>query len=59
MLGFIKFIPLNFFFFFFVTKIIINFVFRCGQVKENVNGKKASIVEVKRAINQIIPHTDP
>lgn len=26
------------------------------QVKENVNGKKASIVEVKRAINQTIPH---
>jgi hypothetical protein len=34
-------------------------MFICGQVKENVNGKKASIVEVKRAINQIIPHTDP
>ncbi|GMH27748.1 hypothetical protein Nepgr_029591 [Nepenthes gracilis] len=29
-----------------------------AKVKENVNGKKASIVEVKRAINQIVPHTD-
>uniref|UniRef100_A0A2N9GWJ1 BHLH domain-containing protein n=1 Tax=Fagus sylvatica TaxID=28930 RepID=A0A2N9GWJ1_FAGSY len=29
-----------------------------AKVKENVNGKKTSIVEVKRAINQIIPHTD-
>ncbi|GAV82393.1 HLH domain-containing protein/bHLH-MYC_N domain-containing protein [Cephalotus follicularis] len=28
-----------------------------AKVKENVNGKKASIVEVKRAIHQIIPHT--
>ncbi|KAJ8453250.1 hypothetical protein Cgig2_008134 [Carnegiea gigantea] len=28
------------------------------KVKENANGKKASIVEVKRAINQVIPHTD-
>lgn len=28
------------------------------QVKENQNGKKASIVEVKRAIQQLIPHTD-
>ncbi|GLT49349.1 hypothetical protein SLA2020_229120 [Shorea laevis] len=27
-----------------------------AKVRENVNGKKASIVEVKRAINQIIPH---
>lgn len=27
-----------------------------AKVKENVNGKKASIVEVKRAINQTIPH---
>ncbi|XP_062166912.1 uncharacterized protein LOC133873197 [Alnus glutinosa] len=30
-----------------------------SEVKESVNGKKASIVEVKRAINQIISHTDP
>lgn len=29
-----------------------------AKVKENVNGKKASIVEVKRAIQQLIPHTD-
>nr|CBY88797.1 basic helix-loop-helix transcription factor [Humulus lupulus] len=29
-----------------------------AKVKENVNGRKASIVEVKRAINQIIPHSD-
>ncbi|KAI4340221.1 hypothetical protein MLD38_025081 [Melastoma candidum] len=29
-----------------------------AKVKENTNGKKASIVEVKRAIQQIIPHTD-
>lgn len=29
-----------------------------AKVKENANGKKASIVEVKRAINQVIPHTD-
>ncbi|KAH7517203.1 hypothetical protein FEM48_Zijuj09G0037600 [Ziziphus jujuba var. spinosa] len=29
-----------------------------AKVKENLNGKKTSIVEVKRAINQIIPHTD-
>jgi hypothetical protein len=28
----------------------------CWQVKENVNGKKVSIVEVKRAIHKIIPH---
>ncbi|KAL8167725.1 hypothetical protein V2J09_009224 [Rumex salicifolius] len=28
-----------------------------AKVKENVNGKKASIIEVKRAINQIVPHT--
>ncbi|KAL2485865.1 Transcription factor TT8 [Abeliophyllum distichum] len=27
-----------------------------AKVKENVSGKKSSIVEVKRAINQIIPH---
>ncbi|GLU03514.1 hypothetical protein SLE2022_207080 [Rubroshorea leprosula] len=27
-----------------------------AKVRENVNGKKASIVEVKRAINQMIPH---
>ncbi|CAK7346610.1 unnamed protein product [Dovyalis caffra] len=27
-----------------------------AKVKENVNGKKVSIVEVKRAIHQIIPH---
>lgn len=26
----------------------------CYQIEENVKGKKASIVEVKRAINQII-----
>ncbi|KAF5455057.1 hypothetical protein F2P56_024671 [Juglans regia] len=31
---------------------------RAKVIKENVNGRKASIVEVKRAINQIIPHTD-
>nr|AMQ23613.1 basic helix-loop-helix transcription factor [Silene littorea] len=29
-----------------------------GKVKENVNGKKASIVEVKKAVYQIVPHTD-
>ncbi|XP_031402895.1 transcription factor BHLH42-like isoform X2 [Punica granatum] len=29
-----------------------------AKVKENVNGKKASIVEVKRAIQQLIPHAD-
>ncbi|PON55299.1 Basic helix-loop-helix transcription factor [Parasponia andersonii] len=29
-----------------------------AKVKENEIGKKASIVEVKRAINQIIPHND-
>ncbi|KAF3436311.1 hypothetical protein FNV43_RR23403 [Rhamnella rubrinervis] len=29
-----------------------------AKVKDNVNGKKRSIVEVKRAINQIIPHSD-
>ncbi|KAF7850059.1 hypothetical protein BT93_L5906 [Corymbia citriodora subsp. variegata] len=29
-----------------------------AKVKENVNGRKASIVEVKRAIQQLIPHTD-
>ncbi|KAM6541218.1 hypothetical protein CsatB_005665 [Cannabis sativa] len=29
-----------------------------AKVKENVHGRKASIVEVKRAINQIIPHRD-
>lgn len=29
-----------------------------AKVKENANGKKASIVEVKRALNQIIPHAD-
>nr|AGO58372.1 basic helix-loop-helix protein [Morella rubra] len=29
-----------------------------AKVKENVNGKKTSIVEVKRAINEIIPHND-
>ena len=29
-----------------------------AKVKENGNGKKASIVEVKRALNHIIPHTD-
>ncbi|KAL3725582.1 hypothetical protein ACJRO7_030588 [Eucalyptus globulus] len=29
-----------------------------AKVKENVNGKKASIVEVKRAIQQLIPHKD-
>ncbi|KAI3439436.1 BHLH domain-containing protein [Psidium guajava] len=29
-----------------------------AKVKENVSGKKASIVEVKRAIQQLIPHTD-
>ncbi|KAL2323558.1 hypothetical protein Fmac_027937 [Flemingia macrophylla] len=28
-----------------------------AKVKENSNGKKVSIVEVKRALNQIIPHT--
>ncbi|TKY52614.1 Basic helix-loop-helix protein A [Spatholobus suberectus] len=28
-----------------------------AKVKENGNGKKVSIVEVKRALNQIIPHT--
>nr|ATI97636.1 TT8 [Lotus sessilifolius] len=28
-----------------------------AKVKEHVNGKKVSIVEVKRALNQIIPHT--
>nr|WDQ29613.1 transcription factor MYC4 [Santalum album] len=27
-----------------------------AKVKENANGKRVSIVEVKRAINQIIPH---
>ncbi|KAK4762441.1 hypothetical protein SAY86_008209 [Trapa natans] len=32
---------------------------RAKQVKENENGKKASIVEVKRAIQQLIPHSDP
>ncbi|GMN48779.1 hypothetical protein TIFTF001_017935 [Ficus carica] len=29
-----------------------------AKVKENVNGRKSSIVEVKRAINEIIPHSD-
>ncbi|KAL9263341.1 Transcription factor BHLH42-like protein [Drosera capensis] len=29
-----------------------------AKVKENANGKKAGIVEVKRAINQIVPHTE-
>ncbi|KAL5561660.1 hypothetical protein UlMin_031407 [Ulmus minor] len=29
-----------------------------AKVKENLNGKKTSIVEVKRAINQIIPHSE-
>ncbi|KAF5462613.1 hypothetical protein F2P56_018603 [Juglans regia] len=29
-----------------------------AKVKENVSGKKRSIVEVKRAINKIIPHND-
>ncbi|KAL9236023.1 hypothetical protein vseg_010736 [Gypsophila vaccaria] len=29
-----------------------------GKVKENTNGKKASIVEVKKAVYQIVPHTD-
>ncbi|KAI9080294.1 hypothetical protein K1719_037688 [Acacia pycnantha] len=29
-----------------------------AKVKENPNGKKTSIVEVKRALNQIIPHSD-
>ncbi|GAB2281177.1 Transcription factor bhlh42 [Dionaea muscipula] len=29
-----------------------------AKVKENWNGKKPSIVEVKRAINQIVPHTE-
>ncbi|XP_054801736.1 basic helix-loop-helix protein A [Prosopis cineraria] len=29
-----------------------------AKVKENPNGKKTSIVEVKRALNQIIPHND-
>lgn len=29
-----------------------------AKVKENANGKKLSIVEVKRALNQIIPHTN-
>ncbi|KAL8143129.1 hypothetical protein V2J09_016161 [Rumex salicifolius] len=29
-----------------------------AKVKENVNGKKASIVEVKRAITQIVPHSN-
>lgn len=28
-----------------------------AKVKENPNAKKASIVEVKRALNQLIPHT--
>ncbi|XP_061358127.1 basic helix-loop-helix protein A [Gastrolobium bilobum] len=28
-----------------------------AKVKENANGKKVSIVEVKRALNQIIPYT--
>ncbi|KAE9589197.1 hypothetical protein Lal_00000378 [Lupinus albus] len=28
-----------------------------AKVKENMNGKKISIVEVKRALDQIIPHT--
>ncbi|KAK7277647.1 hypothetical protein RJT34_22662 [Clitoria ternatea] len=28
-----------------------------AKVKENANGKKVSIVEVKRALNQIIPHS--
>ncbi|KAG7970578.1 hypothetical protein I3843_07G091100 [Carya illinoinensis] len=31
---------------------------RAKVIKENVNGRKARIMEVKRAINQIIPHTD-
>ena len=30
-----------------------------SQVKENASGKKASIMEVKRAINQIIPQCWP
>ncbi|XP_028804153.1 basic helix-loop-helix protein A [Neltuma alba] len=29
-----------------------------AKVKESPNGKKTSIVEVKRALNQIIPHND-
>nr|BCU83576.1 basic helix-loop-helix transcription factor [Dianthus caryophyllus] len=29
-----------------------------GKVKENANGKKASIVEVKKAVYQIVPHTE-
>lgn len=29
-----------------------------AKVKENGNGKKVSIVEVKRALNQIIPHNN-
>ncbi|KAH0978421.1 hypothetical protein GBA52_028140 [Prunus armeniaca] len=29
-----------------------------AKVKENVNGKKISITEVKRVINQIIPQSD-
>ncbi|KAH9613307.1 hypothetical protein KSS87_016193 [Heliosperma pusillum] len=29
-----------------------------GKVKENVNGKKPSIVDVKKAVYQIVPHTD-
>ncbi|KMT06134.1 hypothetical protein BVRB_7g163050 [Beta vulgaris subsp. vulgaris] len=30
-----------------------------AKVKENVNGKKPSIIEVKRAVNQVIPQSDP
>ena len=30
-----------------------------AKVKENGNGKKASVVEVKNALNQIIPHHEP
>lgn len=29
-----------------------------AKVKDNGNGKKVSIVEVKRALNQIIPHAN-
>ncbi|ESR57332.1 hypothetical protein CICLE_v10019118mg [Citrus x clementina] len=41
-----------------VQSFLTNGVFTAqlrAKVKDNVNGKKASIVEVKRAINQIIP----
>lgn len=31
------------------------FVITIGQVKDKANGRKASIVEVKKAIQQIIP----